>query len=558
MVSHWCRKMSLNFKPLSIINISFFMLILAFLSACGGSSEDDETPPPPPSTSISSEKAARFLTQTTFGANSESINELAGMGYDAWLVQQFNLPASLHRPLVLEYPDDDNLNQGHRYEVWWRTVLTSDDQLRQRVAYALSQIFVVSDKSTLVIVPYGVAGYYDILVRNAFGNYRDLLEEVTLSPIMGIYLSMLANQKPNQEFNIRPDENYAREVMQLFSIGLVKLNLDGSVQLDSNNQPISTYDQDVIKGFAHVFTGWNFADNLSWYEPVFNFFSPMKAFEDFHDTAEKQLLDGFTIEAGGTAQSDLDAALNNMFNHPNVGPFISFRLIQRLVTSNPTPAYIERVASIFNNNGEGVRGDLKAVVTAILMDDESLSESNLTNDTFGKLKEPLLRFTQMWRAFDASADSGKYWFDFSDYLTGQAPLSAPSVFNFYSPSFSPSGDIGDAALVAPEFQILNEIYITHTLNWIAGSTYVGYKGLTGDDYNEDRILIDISTELTLASDPVALVEHLNLLLLSGQMEGDLRSELISSIEAYPVSEEFIRVLNTLFLILSSPQFSIQR
>ncbi len=548
-------------KNISNANLALSLVILVSISACGGSSSEDETappPPPPPSSSISSEKAARFLTQATFGANSESISELASIGYDAWLSQQFTYTASLHRPLVLEYPDNDDLNQRHRYEVWWRTILTSDDQLRQRVAFALSQILVVSDKSALAGVPYGVAGYYDILVRNAFGNYRDLLEEVTLSPIMGIYLSMLANEKPNQELNIRPDENYAREVMQLFSIGLVKLNLNGSVQLDSNGQPINTYDQDVIKGFAHVFTGWNFADNPSWYELNFNFFSPMKAFDDFHDTGEKQLLDGLIIEAGGTAQSDLDAALDNIFNHPNVAPFISYRLIQRLVTSNPTPDYIERVASVFNDNGQGIRGDLKAVVTAILMDHEALSESNLRDDTFGKLKEPLLRFSQMWRAFDASADSGKYWFGFSDYLTGQAPLSAPSVFNFYSPNHSPSGGIGDAGLVAPEFQILNETFITLTLNWIAGSTYVGYKGLTGNDYNEDRILIDISTELALAADPTALVDHLNLLLLSGQMEDNFKSELLASIEAIPASEDLLRVLNTLFLILSSPQFSIQR
>jgi len=551
------------FNVTQIKTSAFIAILLTYLSACGGGSEETEVdpppPPPPPSEPlVSAEQSARFLTQSTFGANSESINHLSEIGYDAWLIEQFNLPASLHRPLVEEYPDDDELNQTHRYEVWWRTVLTSDDQLRQRVAWALSQIFVISDKSALVLYPYAVAGYYDILVQNAFGNYRDLLEEVTLSPMMGFYLSMLGNEKPNLELNIRPDENYAREVMQLFSIGLVKLNTNGSIILDSNNQPIPTYDQDVIKGFAHVFTGWSFANGASWYEPSFDLYNSMTAYEDFHDTGEKLLLDNFVINAGGNAQSDLDAALDNIFNHPNVGPFIAHQLIQRLVTSNPTPDYIERVASTFNNNGQGVRGDLKAVITAVLMDDEAITESNLSNNNFGKLKEPLLRFSQMWRAFDASADSGKYWFDFSDYLTGQAPLSAPSVFNFYSPTFQPSGDIADADLVAPEFQILNESYITHTLNWVAGSTYVGYKGLTGPDYSEDRILIDITAERALASDPTALVEHLNLLLLSGQMEGNMKTELIASIEAIPESEDLFRVINTLFLILSSPQFVIQR
>jgi len=549
------------FANRSFSNFLYSFLILITLSACGGSSSDDETsttppPPPPPSVSIAPEKAARFLTQATFGPNTASIEQLADIGYQAWLTQQFNSPVNLHQPLVLEYPDNNDLSQRHRYEVWWRTVITADDQLRQRVAYALSQIFVVSDRSALSQFPYEMAGYYDILLRNTFGNYRDLLEEVTLSPIMGVYLSMLANEKPNQAFNIRPDENYAREVMQLFSIGLVKLNIDGSVQKDSNDNPLNTYDQDAIKGFAHVYTGWNFADNPSWYDVRVNFFTPMKAFENFHDTGEKQLLDGFVLSAGGTAQSDLDAALDNIFNHPNVGPFMAFRLIQRLVTSNPTPAYIERVANVFNDNGNGIRGDLKAVITAILTDNEALSDTTLTNDSYGKLKEPLLRFTQMWRAFNASAKSGKYWFDFSAFLTGQAPLSAPSVFNFYSPSFSPPGDVSDAGLVAPEFQILNETFITHTLNWFAVSTYVGYQGLELDD--EDRILIDISQEITLASDPTALIEHLDLLLLSGQMEDDMKTELVAAIDAIPASESTLRVVNTLFLIFASPQFSIQR
>jgi len=545
------------------LNILSFSLLFLVISACGGGSSPDNEPPPSPpppapSFSISEEKAARFLTQATFGANNQSISNLADIGYDAWLEQQFSATTTLHYPLVTEYPDNDELNQKHRYEVWWRTAITADDQLRQRVAFALSQIFVVSDKSALGQTPYGLANYYDILVRNAFGNYRELLEEVTLSPIMGIYLSMLGNEKPNEALNIRPDENYAREVMQLFSIGLVKLNLDGSLQLGDDNQPISTYDQNVIKGFAHVFTGWHSADNPTWYQRRLNVISPMKAFEDFHDTGEKQLLDDFIIPAGGTAQSDLDTALDNIFNHQNVAPFISRQLIQRLVTSNPSPDYIERVATIFNDNGNGTRGDLKAVIKAILTDDEAISDSGLQDPTFGKLKEPLLRFTQLWRAFDASAESGKYWFNFSYYLSGQAPLSAPSVFNFYSPSYSPAGELSDANLVAPEFQILNETYITHTLNMLAISTYTGYQGIQLEPGNEDRILIDISAELAMTNNPTELVEHLNLLLLSGQMSENMKTELITATEAIPESETHLRVLNTLFLTLASPQYAIQK
>jgi len=535
------------------------MYLTIFLAACGGGGSETTTPPPPPpDKSITQTQAARFLTQATFGADEASINQLAALGYDDWLQQQFNAAPSYHLPLVQQYPDDNTLNQGMRYEVWWRQAITANDQLRQRVAWALSQIFVISDKSALNQTPYGMANYYDILVKNAFGNYRDLMQEVTLSPMMGVYLSMLGNEKPNIAQNIRPDENYARELMQLFTIGLVKLNIDGTHQLDGSGQPINTYDQDIIKGFAHVFTGWHFADNPSWYQVRINVFDPMKAFEEFHDTGAKTLLDGFVIAAGGTALPDLNAALDNVFNHPNVGPFVANRLIQQLVTSNPSPAYIQRVATVFNNNGQGVRGDLKAVIKAILTDNDAISAAGLNDPTFGKLKEPLLRFTQLWRAFHATAESGKYWFNYSEYLTGQAPLSAPHVFNFYSPTYSPSGPIADAGLVAPEFEILNETFITHTLNMLAYSTYVGYQGVVLDPPDPDRILINIDQELTLADNPTALVDRYNLLLLSGQMDANMKAELIASIEAIPASEPLLRVLNSLFLTVASPQYSVQK
>lgn len=551
----------INVRWLSIMLCTISILFLISSCGSGSSNEDPAKPTPPPSpppvsVSISAEKASRFLTQSTFGATSDSINDLAEIGYEAWLNQQFSLPQSLHLPLVMEYPDDENLTQNQRQEVWWRTVLTADDQLRQRIAFALSGIFVISDKSILNETPYGVANYYDILVRNAFGNYRELLEEVTLSPMMGIYLSMLGNEKPNDELNIRPDENYAREAMQLFSIGLVKLNLDGTPQLDNNDKVISTYNQDIIKGFAHVNTGWHFASNPSWYDVRVNVIEPMKAFDDFHDMGEKKLLDGFVIPAGGSAKSDLKASLDNIFNHQNVAPFISHQLIQSLVTSNPSAEYLERVAMIFNDNGQGVRGDLKAVVKAILMDDEAINIGTLQNVSFGKLKEPLIRFSQMWRAFNASSTSGKFYFNYTDFLTGQAALSAPSVFHFFSPSYSPPGEIADAGLVGPEFQILTENFLTYTLNAFAYSVFVQFQG--GEDTDEDSILIDISTELTLANDPPALVEHLNLLLMAGQMSDQMKTEIMLSIEAFPESEKHLRVLNTIFLVLISPQFAVQK
>ena len=534
------------------------MILVLFVSACGGGSSSPPEPPtpPPPSASISVEEAARFLTQATFGPKMDEINSLADSGYQLWLDQQFTMPPSLHLPLVLEYPNDNNLNQGNRYEVWWRQAITADDQLRQRVAFALSEILVISDKSALNQATYGMAGYYDILVKNAFGNYRQLLEEVTLSPMMGIYLSMLGNEKPNPALNIRPDENYARELMQLFSIGLVELNLDGSLKTDTNGQPINTYDQDVIKGFAHVYTGWHFADNLSWYQVRANEFDPMVPFENFHDNGEKQLLNGVVLAAGNTARVDLEAALDNIFNHPNVAPFISRQLIQKLVSSNPSTSYTQRVASVFEDNGNGVRGDLKAVITAILLDPEARDFSLNNSTSLGKLKEPLLKFTQLWRAFNATSGNGKYDFSFSDFLLGQAPLSAPHVFNFFSPGYAPPGEIANANLVAPEFEILTETFITYAMNMFAYSTYGGFQGVS--DAEEERILINITTELTLANDPGDLLDHFDLLLLSGGMSDFMKSELQLSIEAIPDTAPEVRVLNTLFLILASPQFAVQQ
>lgn len=529
---------------------------LVLLFACGGDSTPEPTDTPPISVSISQQNAARFLTQTTFGPTNQSISRLSEIGYQAWLNDQFTLPVSLHLPQVLQYPDDENLSQRQRQEVWLRTALTANDQLRQRVAFALSGIFVISDKSVLSETPYGMANYYDILVRNAFGNYRDLLEEVTLSPMMGIYLSMLGNEKPNNELNIRPDENYAREAMQLFSIGLSELNLDGSLKTDSLGNPIPTYDQDIIKAFAHINTGWHFASNPSWYEIEINVIDPMMPFDDFHDSSEKILLNGLVVAAGGSARSDLNASLDNIFNHQNVAPFVVYQLIQSLVTSNPSSDYIQRVANVFNDNGLGDRGDLKAVISAILLDEEALNPSVEEQATYGKLKEPLIRFTQMWRAFNATSESGKYYFDYTDFITGQAALSAPSVFHFFSPYYSPPGGVEEAGLVAPEFQILTENYLTHTLNAFAVFVFTGFQG--ADNTSGDSILIDISLELTMSDDPDALIEHLNILLMSGQMSDMMKLELRQRMEAIPTSENYFRVLNTIYLVLISPQFAIQK
>ncbi|MET0231665.1 MAG: DUF1800 family protein, partial [Rhodanobacteraceae bacterium] len=415
--------------------------------------------------------AARFLVQATFGPTSDSIAHLRDVGYEAWLNEEFARQASTE----VQYLDwvassfpDEYLSDDTRLEIWTiNSAGTPDpssagsvptDQLRQRVALALSEIFVVSSSNgTLAYQPWALASFYDLLARDAFGNYRLLLEDVTKHPAMGIFLSMIQNQKEDPEQNIHPDENYAREVMQLFSVGLNQLNLDGTPVL-AGGQPVPTYDQATVRGFAAVFTGWDWNNTgcgddtytccmydeeggwgtyfwcgpSNYNDPPWQL--PMQPVEHYHDsTTDKQLLDypgvslpDGVLAHGGDAQTELTQALDNIFNHPNVGPFIATRLIERLVTSNPSPAYVRRVAQVFNDNGSGMRGDLRAVIRQILLDPEARYGNVMFPTTFGKLREPLLKITQMWRAMEARSQGGRVgtlrpWPPIEEQI-GQAPL----------------------------------------------------------------------------------------------------------------------------------------
>ena len=441
------------------------------LAACSGDSSDTGSPLPAPAApsppaplspapvAIGKAEAFSFLNQATFGATETGAAQLIATGYEAWLADQLAQPASLALPHLTALPRPQNLPDLHRdrIDVWFRNALNGRDQLRQRVAFALSEIMVVSQVGALNQAPYSVASYYDLLATHAFGNFRDLMKAVTLHPAMGQYLSMLGNQKPNAAGTIRPDENYARELMQLFTIGLVELNPDGTVRLGADERPIPTYSQAIIQGFAHVYTGWNFAGAPNFLQARRtdqNQVVPMQLYPNYHDTGEKLVLRGQTLPAGQPGQKDLDDALDSIFNHSNVGPFIAQRLIQRLVTSNPSPQYVERVAARFNDNGAGVRGDLAAVVKAILLDAEARPAAPTERN--GKLKEPLLRLTQMWRAYGARSGTGGYLFNNPSATFGQGPLQAPSVFNFFSPFFAPPGEIREAGLVAPELELATE------------------------------------------------------------------------------------------------------
>jgi uncharacterized protein (DUF1800 family) len=553
-----------------------FALLLA---ACGGGGGGDAEPPvvnPPPPAAITRAEAWRFLNQATFGATEADAQALIAQGYAAWIDQQLQRPASLGLPHVQQvfatYPPGADFTRLHedRVDIWLRHALYAPDQLRQRVAFALSEIMVISQLSPLVGYPWGSASYYDMLAENAFGNFRELMEDVTLHPAMGVYLSMLGNQRPDAARNIRPDENYARELMQLFTIGLVELNPDGSVRLDAQGNPIPTYDQAVIEGFAHVYTGWHFAGAPSFAlarPTIQNQVVPMQAYAEQHDTGAKRLLSypGATITqipAGRTPQQDLDDALDNIFRHPNVAPFISKQLIQRLVTSNPSPQYVRRVAQVFENDGSGRRGELGAVVRAILLDPEARSAP--ATAVAGKLGEPLLRVLRTWRALGARSASGKLNVQNIPGLIGQGPLQAPSVFNFFSPFYAPPGEILDQGLVAPEMQLATEYQSSLITNYLF---VLGYCYNTAPVQGcppvppalaPDIVVIDTAPERAVAADADALVSRIADRLAGGAISPALRAEARAQVERVPASEASLRVAEALFLISTSPELALQR
>ncbi|MGH8284616.1 MAG: DUF1800 domain-containing protein [Steroidobacteraceae bacterium] len=558
--------------------------LLSMLAACGGGGSP-ETPappvqPPPAATGVTKAEAFRFLNQATFGATEAEAQRVMSLGYEAWIDQQLLQTASLQLPFVdaafRAAPPDTNFGQFQRdrLDVWFRNALGAPDQLRQRVAFALSEIMVVSQQSALQGFPFALADYYDMLARNAFGDFRALMEEVTLHPAMGLYLSMLGNQKPDVALNIRPDENFARENMQLFTVGLVELNPDGTVRRDAQNQPIPTYDQPVIEGFAHVYTGWTWsgAGTFAQARPsIVGQSRSMQAYAEQHDTGAKRVLayPGATLttipaRSPANPAADLRDALDNIFNHPNVGPFIAKQLIQRLVTSNPTPQYVERIARRFNDDGTGRRGNLGALLKAILLDADARAAP--TAAASGKLKEPLLRVTQLWRAYRAAAPSGSYGrlAAGASAVTGQGPLQAPSVFNFFSPFYAPPGEISDQGLVAPEMQIATEYLNTQLTNFmfvqifcLTQSPVTGCPA-RGNLGGPDAVLIDTTEEQALAADSEALAARIGEKLLGGQISGPLGAEARAMIERAPASLPSLRVAEAMFFIASSPEFAMQR
>ncbi|MDH3275098.1 MAG: DUF1800 domain-containing protein [Gammaproteobacteria bacterium] len=541
--------------------ISIIASLLLGLGGCGGGSNGSPPgpPPPPPPPAITKAEAFQFLNQASFGATETEAQRVIEMGFEAWIDNQMAQPASLNLPYLQSLPIVQPMGQmnADRVDIWFRNALHGSDQLRQRVAFALSEIFVVSQLGALNGRVYSTTSYYDLLVENAFGNYRDLIEKVTLHPAMGVYLSMLSNEKPDPVNNIRPDENYARELMQLFSIGLIELNQDGTPKLGAQNQQIPTYDQEIIQGFAHVYTGWTYAFSNRFRNPQRNLLSdvvPMVLWPEYHDTGPKTLLNGVTIPAGQTGDQDLAAALDNIFNHENVGPFIAIRLIHRLVTSNPSPGYVSRVAGVFNDNGRGVRGDLAAVVTAILLDDEARPDMPIEID--GKIKEPLLRLTQLWRAYDATSQSGRYPLSFVYVIFGQGPLQAPHVFNFFSPFFAPPGEIRNNSFVAPELEIATEYLNTFVTNFMFYQAFAANSLST--ELREDDVFINFEDDMLVAADVDQLIDTVAGKLLAGEISDALRNEIAAMLTLIPATDPALRVAETIYLITTSPEYAYQR
>ncbi|MBV8467016.1 MAG: DUF1800 domain-containing protein [Burkholderiales bacterium] len=499
-------------------------------------------------------QAARFLTQATFGPRQADINQVVSGGYQAWLNTQFAAPASGQLNALIA--TGDQFSRDNRLKVWWNTTVNGPDQLRQRVAFALSEMLVVSDQSAALDTNANAVAYYnDILARDAFGNYRTLLQDVTLSPAMGLYLNMLGNPAPDPANNVHTDENYARELMQLFTIGLVQLNADGTVKTGVGGVGLPTYTQSDVTNLARALTGWSWEGSDFFNGPPANL-TQMVAFDAYHDTNAKTIVGGVQISAGTTAAQDLKTALDTLFNHPNVGPFVSRQLIQRLVTSNPSPAYVGRVAAVFNNNGSGVRGDMKAVVQAILLDSEARNDPT---GSFGKLREPILQVTHFWRVFNAHAQNGQYGLTYPEGVIGQAPLGSPTVFNFFRPSYAPVGAVKSAGLVAPEMQIVNAASVALVANFFASSIYGMDKDLAQSPQPGDLLLDLTAFKPSAVSNPSAMLDQLNLLLLNGQMTASTRQALLTYINTVDPSDGgSARVQEAAYLILTSPQYQMQK
>jgi uncharacterized protein (DUF1800 family) len=604
------NKSSSGSAHLSTATIS--LLGAALLAACGGGGGSGGESNPAGSAAApgfnnypkanSDEEAARFLQQSQLASTDADISAVRSADFASFLQQQFAKPmgqtgwdwlesrgygvSDRWRYFENDYPADFMI---------WNQLFASSDSMRKRIALALSEFFVVSlEIAFFHWHNHGMAQYWDLLVKNAFGNYRELLEDMTLNPAMGNYLNTKGNQKEDDKGR-QPDENYGREIMQLFSIGLFQLNMDGTEKIGSNGKKLECYTQADVTNIARVFTGYDF-DNAVGANSVGLFASNGTPLSDRLDSSDsvrrRMLLDpkkhsnlaasflGITIPAGTPGAEALKIALDTLFNHPNVGPFFGKQMIQRLVTSNPSPAYVARVASAFNNNGAGVRGDLKAVWAAILLDDEARNPQNTSNPNFGRLREPMLRFVQWGRSFgvNSAAGSWKIFDTKSDKdKLGQSPLRSPSVFNFFRPGFVPPSTALAATMTpAPEFQIVNETTIGGYLNFMQevirygvdvhepDKPYIQYT-LPGLDARD--IAPNYVKELELVGDASALMSRINLIMCAGQLSGPTQKIIVDALNGTPLppatakpediqNAKLDRISAAILLTMANPEYLV--
>ena len=534
-------------------------LALAFAALSLALTAGAQTAPPPRPDSPSDPDAGLFLEQAAYGPTPAELAHVKTLGLRAWLAEQYSLPISDYSALTVAAP-----GSFYAEKRFFENAVYKPDQLRQRVAFALSQFCVVSVQSGFEDANRsdGIASYMDVLNRNAFGNFRQLLYDLTTNPSVGTFLDAANNDKPNTKSNSLPNENYARELMQLYTIGIYQLKLDGSLKLDANGLPIPTYTNDDVKSFARVFTGWTFpvkpGATPANYNPAY-FIGPMVAIESRHDTNPKTLLGGVVVPGGQTTVTDTNAALDNIFNQPNVAPFVSRRLIQHLVTSNPTPGYIQRVATVFNNNGSGVRGDMKAVIAAILLDGEAVGGIK-QNPTFGHLREPAQFIANTVRAFNPAGDLFGLPGLSSNF--GQRIFNAPSVFNYYTPDFALSAVDNNGTpyvFYSPESQLISTNIALARINYINTFVYGTFPTapyLNPAPTTQVNTTINFSAYDAYAGTPSVLVDKLNRYLMHGAMPADMIASVTTAVNAVAATVPHDRARAALYLILSSQQYQV--
>lgn len=564
--------------PDTLLSGDYLTLLQTFQGSTATGGFPNATPGGSNGTAISPVQAARFLTQASFGPTLDSIDRVRLLGYTGWITEQKAAAPTLHSAYAKAISDDlfshrADLTYSHSemdhflfgnnlMTAFARAAIQGEDQLRQRVAFALSQIIVTSRRDAeLENRVLGMASYYDIFVRHAFGHYLDILREVTFHPVMGRYLSHVGNAKARPEINQFPNENYARELMQLFTIGLWQLHPDGTRQTNAG-QPISTYSNTEITQLARVFTGFWFGHHNwgqgGWTEA--DYATPLSLHSNRHDFGPKTLVSGHTIPARAptteNARRDVEDALLHLLQHPNTAPFVSRQLIQFLVTDNPTPAYVQRIATLFIDNGQGVRGDLGTVIPAILLDPEARASRPPTlSPEFGRLKEPVMRTMALGRAFGLQSVPDLLWWDWGDFYEAsrQEPTRSPSVFNFYRPDYRAPGLLTQAQLAGPVFQITDSFSAIAFPNHLWQVINEGFH-----QWNTYQFPLDIAREIALASQPAKLIDHLNLLLAAGNLRPSSRGIILSAVEQLPATRPVDRARLAIYLVLTSPESAIMR